>query len=218
MRPLMDCRSCSIWIRISIRHTWFLGQLHLQRRRPDEAITELTRARDLSGGSPYMRALLGYAYGRAGRSDETRAVIAELKELSRTSYVTPLGLAILHLSLEDKDRAFEYLEKAYEDRKLASVDAEDRSDLREPAHRSSVQQAGRANGLPVVRPAGRESTGGVDSSALCARSTAVATTGGGPRSLPAAGGGVSNRNTRAPAARLIQRAPRLRLTVSRRLL
>ena len=59
---------------------------------------------------------LGYAYGVTGRRREALEILARLEKLSREHYVTPQHFAIVHLGLGDKDQAFAWLEKAYEER------------------------------------------------------------------------------------------------------
>jgi len=56
---------------------------------------------------------LGHAYAASGRRDEAVKLI---DELSRRPYPPPASIAIIYLGLGDKDRAFEWLSKAYEER------------------------------------------------------------------------------------------------------
>jgi hypothetical protein len=39
-----------------------------------------------------------------------------LNERARRQYISPYGIALIHAGLGDKDRAFEWLEKAFQDR------------------------------------------------------------------------------------------------------
>ncbi len=47
---------------------------------------------------------------------EARKVLEELKELSKQRYVSPYNIACIYAGLNDKDKAFEWLDKAYEER------------------------------------------------------------------------------------------------------
>ena len=78
------------------------------------AVTVLEKAVSLSGGAP--NPWLGYAYGVTGRRREAMEILARLEKLSQKRYVTPQDFAVVHLGLGDKDQAFAWLEKAYEDR------------------------------------------------------------------------------------------------------
>lgn len=62
--------------------------------------------------------MLGYAYAVAGKRDEAQKILDELKELSKQPqrYVSPFDLTIIYMGLGDKDQAFVWLEKTYEER------------------------------------------------------------------------------------------------------
>jgi tetratricopeptide (TPR) repeat protein len=50
----------------------------------------------------------------AGKVEEAKRVLDELEEISKKTYLSPVSVAVIHARLGDIDRAFEYLEKAYE--------------------------------------------------------------------------------------------------------
>src|SRR6266536_3494463 len=83
--------------------------------RFDVALTEVNKALSLEGNTRAI-AILGYAYALAGRRDEARKVLGQLEELSKRKYVPPFFITIVDIGLGDKDRAFEWLEKAYQER------------------------------------------------------------------------------------------------------
>jgi eukaryotic-like serine/threonine-protein kinase len=84
--------------------------------RSKEAISELQKAITLSGGNARVVGELGYAY--AVSQDRTRAqrVLSELKNLSKEKYVPPHSIAIIYVGLGERDQAFRWLEKSYEER------------------------------------------------------------------------------------------------------
>ena len=45
---------------------------------------------------------LGYAYGRTGNAQRARAILAELKQMQRKTYIDPYYLGITHLGLGEK--------------------------------------------------------------------------------------------------------------------
>ena len=59
---------------------------------------------------------MAFASGKLGRVAEAQKLIAELEERAKNEYVPPLEFAIAHVGLGNRDKAFEYLEKAYEER------------------------------------------------------------------------------------------------------
>jgi hypothetical protein len=64
---------------------------------------------------------LGYGYAVTGRRAEAQKVLDKLNELSRHGFVSAVWRAKIYAGLEEKDKAFEWLEKAYEDRSIVSV-------------------------------------------------------------------------------------------------
>ncbi len=96
------------------RAHWILGWASLRKGAFGEAIAEFQRAITLSPNITEYRGGLGHAYGRAGKSAEARKLLSELKELSRRRYVSWLDFATIYAGLGEKDQAFAFLEKAYE--------------------------------------------------------------------------------------------------------
>jgi serine/threonine protein kinase/Tfp pilus assembly protein PilF len=78
-------------------------------------LEELQKAKTIES-TPHMIGDLGYAYAKAGRKDEARTLIGELKELSNQRYVSPYFIAMIYSGLDEKDDAFAWLEKAYQER------------------------------------------------------------------------------------------------------
>jgi tetratricopeptide (TPR) repeat protein len=81
----------------------------------EESLAEFRRAFDLSGDSQAL-ACAGFVHAATGRRAEARRVLAELNERARRQYISPYGIALIHTGLGDKDRAFEWLDKAFQDR------------------------------------------------------------------------------------------------------
>jgi len=96
---------------------WYLGLAYEGQGMYSQAISEFENALRLPGLFRHsMISSLGHASAKAGRKGEAQKLIAELKELSKRQYVAPLDIAIIHLGLGEKDRAFEWLETAYRER------------------------------------------------------------------------------------------------------
>ena len=45
-----------------------------------------------------------------------RGTLDELKGLSKETYISPYDVAMIHVGLDQKDQAFDWLQKAYEER------------------------------------------------------------------------------------------------------
>ncbi|MDO8550757.1 MAG: tetratricopeptide repeat protein [Ignavibacteria bacterium] len=91
-----------------------LAMTYRGQKKIDEALKELDKAIELSHGRLVMIATRGMIYGFAGRRREALAVIDELVRLSHPNPVSPWFYASIYLSLGDKDKFFEYANKAYE--------------------------------------------------------------------------------------------------------
>ncbi|HET9529627.1 MAG TPA: tetratricopeptide repeat protein, partial [Blastocatellia bacterium] len=94
---------------------YFLAQSYIQKRMYTEAIAELHKAITLAPDAD-TRALLVQAYTLAGQKDNARKMLDELNGLAKRAYVPPFTLGLAYLGIGDKDRAFEYLEQACEER------------------------------------------------------------------------------------------------------
>ena len=57
-------------------------------------------------------AALGRGYGAAGRKDDALRIVAELVERSKECYVTPYVFALIYASMDEKDEALGWLQKA----------------------------------------------------------------------------------------------------------
>ena len=91
---------------------WCLGLGYLGKARYEEAILEFQKARAL-GEVPLGLWSLAYAYGVAGRKVEAREVLREFRQQSQDGYVSPYFMAEIYAGLGEKNQAFEWLEKAY---------------------------------------------------------------------------------------------------------
>src|SRR5213080_1877327 len=94
---------------------WF-GRPYLQKRMYREAIAELGQAVALSRGSTISLAMLGHANGTAGNKDEAKKILEKLMDRSKTQYVQSYWIAMIHIGLGDKDQAFTWLGRAFQER------------------------------------------------------------------------------------------------------
>ncbi len=96
-------------------HFW-TSAAYGQKGMHEEAITEAQKAASLSRGSTIMKAQLGYTFAVAGRRDEAENILSELKALAAQRYVSPYDIALIYVGLGNKEQAFAWLEKAYQER------------------------------------------------------------------------------------------------------
>jgi|HubBroStandDraft_4_1064222.scaffolds.fasta_scaffold35644_2 TolB-like protein/DNA-binding winged helix-turn-helix (wHTH) protein/Tfp pilus assembly protein PilF len=93
-----------------------LGQTYLAKGMNSEAAPVLEKYSALSQGSVDSLALLGYSQARRGEKSQALRTIDELKETSKNSFVPAFYFALVYAALEDKDQAFMWLEKGYDER------------------------------------------------------------------------------------------------------
>jgi TolB-like protein/Tfp pilus assembly protein PilF len=65
---------------------------------------------------PALLALLGHLYALTGRQAAAREIIAQLQQMSGSRYVPSVYVALIYIGLGDKDQAFAWLDKAYQER------------------------------------------------------------------------------------------------------
>lgn len=83
-----------------------------------ESISEYQKAVELSGGDQDATAALAHAYAAVGRRAETQKILRDFERKSTKVYVSPYLIATLYAALGDKDAAFKFLEKAYQEKSL----------------------------------------------------------------------------------------------------
>jgi serine/threonine protein kinase/tetratricopeptide (TPR) repeat protein len=81
-----------------------------------EAIAELERANKLYGSSPYALGDLGRAYAVSGEKARAMEVLTNLKGFLQRGYTVNAEIALVYLGLGDKEKAFEWLGKAFNDK------------------------------------------------------------------------------------------------------
>ena len=77
------------------------------------------RVTDDQSPMPWWREpLRAYAYSLGGRRREALKILAEQQKAARGRYISPFNFALIYTGLGDRDRAFEYLNKACQDHEL----------------------------------------------------------------------------------------------------
>ena len=97
---------------------YLLGQAYILKSLYKEAIAEAEKDVLISPRSVDALSWLGYTYAVAGRRAEALKVLDKLAQLSKQMHVPPSYMAAIHVGLVEKDKAFEWLEKGYEERSI----------------------------------------------------------------------------------------------------
>jgi len=94
-----------------------MGRSFINEGKYAEAIAAMENAVLHSGNHPRMRAGLAHAYAASGRTEEARKIVTELEAISEQEYLPALiDVALVYAALDEKEIAFEWLEKAYRER------------------------------------------------------------------------------------------------------
>ncbi len=93
-----------------------LGCAFVQKGMYGPAVNELEKAVEISRREPFYLGTLGYIYGAVGRRQDALKIVSELNELSKHRHVSPYWTGLIYVALSEKDEAFHWLERAYQER------------------------------------------------------------------------------------------------------
>jgi TolB-like protein/Flp pilus assembly protein TadD len=91
-----------------------MGMVYIQQGLYPEAVAELQQAAVTSDRNRKVLGFLGFAEVMCGRRSDAERVLVELQGGERP-YVSGVDLALIYSALGDRDRTFEWLEKAYDE-------------------------------------------------------------------------------------------------------
>jgi Tfp pilus assembly protein PilF len=86
---------------------------HISKKRYEDALAALEKAMQLPGGMIYAVGYLGMTYALAGQKEKALKMLDQVNELLDNGYAILLPKAYIYMGLGEKDRAFEFLEKAF---------------------------------------------------------------------------------------------------------
>ena len=92
------------------------GRANMRLNNYARAIAHLKLARTGTGELPLMDAALGLAYAVSGKKGLTLKLADQFKEAAKKRYIPPTYFGMLFAGLGDKDKALEWLEKAFQER------------------------------------------------------------------------------------------------------
>ena len=93
-----------------------LGWAYEQKSMIKEAIVEFQSALDNWKDNSLPLAGLGHAYGISGKKKEAQEILEKLLAISKRKCVPAYDIAAVYVGLGEKDRTFEWLAKAFEER------------------------------------------------------------------------------------------------------
>lgn len=106
---------------LGMKKDFLLARLWLARSllavgRQQEALDETAQAEQALREWPVLMTARGFTYAKMGKRDEARAVLREMQQLSSRRFVTAYGMALVYAGLGEKDDAFAWLQKAFDER------------------------------------------------------------------------------------------------------
>ncbi|MFN2532155.1 MAG: tetratricopeptide repeat protein, partial [Pyrinomonadaceae bacterium] len=84
--------------------------------RYQEALAEFRQVEGAFGGWAVSKAALGYVEGVSGNKREAANTLSELEALSKQRFITAYGVALVYAGMGERDKAFEWLNKAFDER------------------------------------------------------------------------------------------------------
>ena len=94
----------------------WLGGAYMGIGDYDKALASVLKSATLVKEMTYSMGLLGMAYALADQNPKALKVLERMEKLSKTKYVSSLHKAFIYIGLNNKDKAFEYIDKAYIER------------------------------------------------------------------------------------------------------
>jgi tetratricopeptide (TPR) repeat protein len=98
-----------------------MAQALVQEQKYKQAELELREAVEFSGGNRICTSLLAYLYAKSGDESAARRILNNLKNESAHNQSNAADVALVYAGLNEKDQAFAWLQRAYEQRFNPSV-------------------------------------------------------------------------------------------------
>jgi len=95
-----------------------LGMAFIASGKYAEGLSELQLARQLMGSNPWADGQLAYAYAVSGQLEPARQLLNELLQQYQYSAFPAMAIAEAYIGLKDKDRAYEWLQKAVDNHEV----------------------------------------------------------------------------------------------------
>ena len=96
---------------------WGAGRSLAMAGRYHEALETLRQFKGVNGFEPpIITAEIGYSEAASGDRDSALATVKQLEGLSTHTYVDPYLISLIYLGMKDRDRTYDWLNRAYEAR------------------------------------------------------------------------------------------------------
>ena len=95
---------------------WLLAITYTLDAQYDKSINILQNALNVAKDYPPIVAAIGWSYAMSGDKQGARKILSDLHEKAKKVYVRPFLFAKIHAALGENDLAFEWFERAYQER------------------------------------------------------------------------------------------------------
>jgi serine/threonine-protein kinase len=90
--------------------------IYFLQGKQNEAVAQERRAVELTGGGVAYQAYLAYFLAQSGGKEEAEEILRRIQVRSRESHVSPILFALIYTGFEMRDEAFEWLNRAADER------------------------------------------------------------------------------------------------------
>jgi serine/threonine-protein kinase len=94
----------------------YLGLAYAQKAMYKDALEQYEKALELSKNLPLIRVERASVLALSGDAGKAQSELKELQEIAKQRYISSYHVATVYVALKDRDRAFEWLEKAFAER------------------------------------------------------------------------------------------------------
>jgi tetratricopeptide (TPR) repeat protein len=100
----------------SVDTYFWIGKSYLQQGHLEQAIEMFKKGMTSPRFKTRILGALGYSYALEGEKEKAQSILSQLEKISENEYVDPCYKAWIYTAFNDKDSAFKWLEKGFEER------------------------------------------------------------------------------------------------------
>ncbi len=95
---------------------FYLGYIYVQKKEYKKALASFQKGVKFTGGLPWAVGWVGFTYAVIGDTEKADKVLHDLLELSKERYIHPTSIGAVYLGFGDRDKVYEWYNKACEER------------------------------------------------------------------------------------------------------
>ncbi len=99
----------------------FVARAYIEKGMFAEAIAATHKAKEFAPESSEINSFGAYALAKAGKITEARSELDEMLKLSIEHYASPYGIALVYNGLDERQKALNYLEKAFAEKDVRMI-------------------------------------------------------------------------------------------------